>query len=58
MPMVLLPEIVSTTRTDCMESERAKSLARLVIWLPFTPCAGSISKRVITGPAVALTTVT
>ena len=58
MPMVFLPGMVSTTRTACIESERAKSLERLTIWLPFTPCAGSISKRVITGPAVALTTCT
>ena len=58
MPMVFLPAMVSTTRTACNDIERAKSLASPTIWLPFTPWAGSISKRVITGPAVADTTCT
>ena len=43
MPMVFLPAIVSTMRTACRDIERAKSLDRATIWLPLTPCAGSIS---------------
>ena len=43
MPIVVLPTMVSTTRTDCTDKERAKSLDKLTIWLPFTPLAGSIS---------------
>ncbi len=35
--------MVSTTRIDTSDSARARSLARLTIWLPFTPTAGSIS---------------
>ncbi len=42
-PMQLLPGIVSTTRMLTTESARARSLTRLMIWLPFTPTAGSIS---------------
>jgi len=38
-----LPGTVSTTRTETSDSERARSLARLRIWAPFTPTAGSIS---------------
>ena len=45
-----LPGIVSTTRMLTTDSARARSLIRLTIWAPFTPTAGSISKRVITGP--------
>ncbi len=57
-PMQLLPGIVSTTRMLTTESARAKSLAKLVIWLPLTPAAGSNSKRVITGPGCAEITLT
>ncbi|CPK77425.1 Uncharacterised protein [Bordetella pertussis] len=35
--------MVSTTRMLTRLSARARSLARLTIWLPFTPVAGSIS---------------
>ncbi len=45
-----LPGMTSTTRTLTTDSERARSLARLTIWLTFTPGAGSSSNRVITGP--------
>ena len=41
--MQFLPGMVSITRIDTKESERAKSLARLTICEPFTPVAGSIS---------------
>ena len=41
--MKFLPGIVSTTRIDTSDSERARSFARPTIWLPFTPVAGSIS---------------
>ncbi len=51
-PMTLLPGITSTTRTLSTESARARSLARLVIWLAFTPGAGRSSKRVTTGPGL------
>ena len=37
-------------RTLTTDSERARSFARLAIWLTLTPGAGSSSKRVITGP--------
>ena len=45
-----LPGIVSTTRMLTTDSARARSFTRLTICAPFTPTAGSISKRVITGP--------
>ena len=48
--------MVSTTRIDTKESERAKSLAKLTTCEPFTPVAGSISYLVITGPGDAATT--
>jgi hypothetical protein len=35
--------MVSTTRIDTSDSERARSLARPTICEPFTPVAGSIS---------------
>ena len=35
--------MVSTTRTLTTDSARARSFTRLMIWLPFTPTAGSIS---------------
>ncbi len=38
-----LPGTVSTTRIDTMASARARSRARLTIWAPLTPTAGSIS---------------
>ena len=52
-PMQLLPGMVSTTRMLTTDKARAKSRAKLVIWLPLTPAAGSNSKRVITGPGCA-----
>ncbi len=42
-PMQVLPGMVSTTRTLTTDKARAKSFTRLVIWLPFTPAAGSNS---------------
>ena len=57
-PMTDLPGMTSTTRTLMAESERARSLARPVIWLTFTPGAGRISKRVTTGPGCTATTST
>ena len=50
--------MVSTTRTLTTDKALAKSLIKLVIWLPFTPAAGSNSKRVITGPGCAVKTLT
>lgn len=41
--MKFLPGIVSTTRMETSESERARSLASPTICEPFTPVAGSIS---------------
>ena len=57
-PMVDLPGITSTTRTETILRPRARSLARLVICEDFTPGAGSNSKRVITGPGCTATTST
>jgi len=42
-PTVVLPGITSTTRTEMADRERARSLARLEIWLTFTPGAGCSS---------------
>ena len=42
-PTVVLPGITSTTRTLMADRERARSLARLVIWLTLTPAAGCSS---------------
>ena len=47
-----LPGMISTTRTLTVASERARSLARLLIWLLLTPAAGFSSKRVTTGPGM------
>ena len=44
--------MISTTRTLTVASERARSFARLLIWLLFTPAAGFSSKRVTTGPGM------
>ncbi len=55
-PMHDLPGMVSTTRMLTTDSARARSFIRLTIWLPLTPIAGSISKRVITGPGYAAST--
>ena len=44
-----LPGTVST-RIETRARARAKSRARLTIWAPLTPTAGSISYRVMTGP--------
>src|SRR3546814_15249085 len=44
------------TRTLDTDNERARSRDRLVICEPFTPGAGWISKRVMTGSGVAATT--
>ncbi|MDT4882000.1 hypothetical protein FQZ97_1179070 [compost metagenome] len=49
-PITDLPGITSTTRTDLTDRPRAMSLSSELIWLTFTPGAGSISKRVMTGP--------
>ena len=57
-PMTFLPGMTSTTRTLSTDSARARSLARLVIWLAFTPGAGRSSKRVTTGPGCTATTST
>ena len=56
--MTDLPGITSTTRTAMADRARARSLARLLICATFTPGAGWISKRVITGPGWAATTFT
>ena len=53
-----LPGMVSTTRIDTTDSARARSFMRLTICAPFTPTAGSISKRVMTGPGYAASTLT
>ena len=50
--------MTSTTRTLIADSARARSLARLLIWLTFTPGAGRNSKRVMTGPGCTATTST
>src|SRR3546814_9976162 len=56
MPTTDLPSMTSMTRTLDTDNERARSRDRLVICEPFTPGAGWISKRVMTGPGVAATT--
>ena len=53
-----LPGTVSTTRMLTTDSARARSFIRLTICAPLTPIAGSISKRVITGPGYAASTFT
>ena len=53
-----LPGMISTTRTLMADSARARSFARLLIWLTLTPGAGRNSKRVITGPGRTATTST
>ena len=50
IPTKDLPGITSTIRTLITANERAKSLAKLLIRLTFTPAAGCISNRVTTGP--------
>ena len=55
-PITDLPGMTSTTRTLIADSARARSLARLEIWLTLTPGAGRISKRVTTGPGCTATT--
>ena len=49
--------MTSTTRTDAMDNERAKSREIPVTLLALIPAAKSTSKRVTTGPGSALTTV-
>ena len=49
-PITDLPGITSTIRTLMVDNARARSLARLLIWLTLTPAAGCNSNRVITGP--------
>ncbi len=49
-PTTDLPGITSTTRTALTDRPRAMSLSSDEIWLTLMPGAGSISKRVITGP--------
>ena len=56
IPTTVLPGITSTTRTLTTARERAKSFAKLVIRLTFTPGAGWISKRVTTGPGSTFST--
>ena len=56
--MQVLPGMVSTTRTLTTDNARARSLIKLVTWLPLTPAAGSNSNRVITGPGCAVNTLT
>ena len=53
-PIVDLPGMTSTTRTLIADSARARSFARLEIWLTLTPGAGRSSKRVMTGPGMHL----
>ena len=57
-PIVVLPGITSTTRTEITLRPRARSLARLLIWADLMPAAGCSSKRVITGPGCTSTTST
>ena len=56
-PTVDLPGMDSTTRTLCAISERARSLARLVMRLARMPAAGCTSNSVTTGPGDTATTV-
>ena len=56
MPIYGLPGITSTTRTDAIDIERAKSREILVTFEALTPGAKSSSKRVTTGPGCASTT--
>ena len=49
-PTTDFPGMISTTRTLIADRARARSLARLLIWLTLTPGAGRSSKRVTTGP--------
>ncbi|MNT48201.1 hypothetical protein D3C72_1849690 [compost metagenome] len=55
-PMQVLPGMVSTTRIDVTPSARARSFISPTTCAPRTPMAGSTSKRVMTGPALAPTT--
>ena len=57
-PITDLPSIISTTRTLVTDKPRAKSFAKPVIRLPFTPAARRNSKRVITGPGKTASTST
>ena len=54
MPTKGLPGITSTTRTLLTDRARAKSLSRRVIFPALVPGEGKISKRVMTGPGMAL----
>ena len=56
IPIYGLPGMTSTTRTDAIDIERAKSREILVTLEAFTPGARSSSKRVTTGPGCASTT--
>ena len=58
IPMVLLPGMTSTTRTETNDKERAMSCERPVILLALIPGASCISKRVMTGPGCTATTST
>ena len=42
-PMQFFPGMVSTTRIEVSDKERARSRPKFTIWLPFTPTAGSTS---------------
>ena len=53
MPIYGLPGITSTTRTEAIDMERAKSREMLVTLEALTPGARSSSKRVTTGPGCA-----
>ena len=56
MPIYGFPGITSTTRTEAIDIERAKSREILVTLDALTPGARSSSKRVTTGPGWASTT--
>ena len=57
-PTQVLPGMTSTTSILGTDNERARSLDKAVILLALTPGAGSISKRVMTGPGCTATTST
>ena len=56
IPIYGLPGMTSTTRTDAIDIERARSREILVTLEALTPGAKSNSKRVTTGPGCASTT--
>ena len=56
MPIAALPGIGAMIRMLCARKARARSSARFVILLIFTPGAGSSSYMVMTGPGLTSTT--